>query len=88
MPPGVFALLDGKAICVGPILVCRPWPRVQVELFTLHGSLRRIVDALTRKWGYRLACVQLVDAHLCRWATQLHSGCVLRAMLMCGCLAA
>lgn len=38
----------------------------QVELFTLHGSLRRILDMLTRKWGYRLACVQLVDAHLCR----------------------
>ncbi len=40
----------------------------QVELFTLHGSLRRIVDVLTRKWRYRLAVVQLVDAHLCRWA--------------------
>ncbi|KAL4423370.1 hypothetical protein ABPG77_004301 [Micractinium sp. CCAP 211/92] len=37
----------------------------QVELFTLHGSLRRIVDVLTRKWRYRLAVVQLVDAHLC-----------------------
>ncbi|KAL4448240.1 hypothetical protein ABPG75_005459 [Micractinium tetrahymenae] len=37
----------------------------QVELFTLHGSLRRIVDLLSRKWRYRLAVVQLVDAHLC-----------------------
>ena len=37
----------------------------QVELFTLHGSLRRILDTLTRKWAYRLTAVQLVDAHLC-----------------------
>lgn len=37
----------------------------QVELFTLQGSLRRIVDVLTRRWRYRLAVVQLVDAHLC-----------------------
>ena len=39
----------------------------QVELFTLHGSLRRMVDVLTRRWRYRLTAVQLVDAHLCRY---------------------
>ena len=38
----------------------------QVELFTLHGALRRILDVLTRRWQYRLTAVQLVDAHLCR----------------------
>lgn len=37
----------------------------QVELFTLHGALRRILDVLTRRWQYRLTAVQLVDAHLC-----------------------
>ena len=37
----------------------------QVELFTLHGSLRRILDTLTTRWQYRLTAVQLVDAHLC-----------------------
>lgn len=37
----------------------------QVELFTLHGALKRILDTMTRKWGFLLAAVQLVDAHLC-----------------------
>ena len=37
----------------------------QVELFTMHGSLRRILDTLTTRWQYRLTAVQLVDAHLC-----------------------
>ncbi|KAI3426388.1 hypothetical protein D9Q98_008759 [Chlorella vulgaris] len=37
----------------------------QVELFTLHSSLRRILEVLTRRWQYRLTTVQLVDAHLC-----------------------
>lgn len=37
----------------------------QVELFTLHASLRRIVDIMTRRWQFRLTAVQLVDAHLC-----------------------
>lgn len=39
----------------------------QAELFTLHGNLRRVIDTLTNAWHYRLAVVQLVDAHLCRW---------------------
>lgn len=37
----------------------------QVELFTLHESLKHIVDTITNKWDYRLAAVHLVDAHLC-----------------------
>ncbi|KAL3137991.1 hypothetical protein ABBQ38_005230 [Trebouxia sp. C0009 RCD-2024] len=37
----------------------------QVELFTLHESLRHIVDTVTNTWHYRLAAVHLVDAHLC-----------------------
>eukprot|EP00803_Ostreobium_quekettii_P003287 evm.model.scf_241.9 EVM.evm.TU.scf_241.9 scf_241:108977-111855(-) len=37
----------------------------QVELFTLHESLRGIVRHLTGKSHYRLAAVHLVDAHLC-----------------------
>ncbi|KIZ05766.1 hypothetical protein MNEG_2189 [Monoraphidium neglectum] len=37
----------------------------QVELFTQHGSLRRVLDLLSKQRGYRLAAVHLVDAHLC-----------------------
>lgn len=37
----------------------------QVELFTQHGALRRILDALTGGRAYRLAAVHMVDAHLC-----------------------
>lgn len=44
----------------------------QVELFTLHSSLRRILEVLTRRWQYRLTTVQLVDAHLCRWVDESH----------------
>jgi hypothetical protein len=46
----------------------------QVELFTLHSSLKRILEVLTRRWGYRLAAVQLVDAHLCRCGGLGHGG--------------
>ncbi|KAL8286335.1 hypothetical protein RQP46_004823 [Phenoliferia psychrophenolica] len=35
----------------------------QVELSTDHGSLRRIVDSLAKKGGWRLAAVHLMDAH-------------------------
>lgn len=37
----------------------------QVELFTLHSSLKAVVGALTGGWAYRLTAVSLVDAHLC-----------------------
>ncbi|KAK4700844.1 GPN-loop GTPase, partial [Phenoliferia sp. Uapishka_3] len=35
----------------------------QVELSTDHGSLRRIVDHLQKKGGWRLCAVHLMDAH-------------------------
>ncbi|KAK4054369.1 hypothetical protein OIO90_003602 [Microbotryomycetes sp. JL221] len=35
----------------------------QVELSTDHGSLKRIVDRLQKKGGWRLAAVHLLDAH-------------------------
>ncbi|GMH39642.1 hypothetical protein BSKO_07540 [Bryopsis sp. KO-2023] len=37
----------------------------QVELFTLHDSLKQIIENLTNKMAYRLVAVHLVDAHLC-----------------------
>mmetsp|Transcript_17285 Transcript_17285/g.41281 ORF Transcript_17285/g.41281 Transcript_17285/m.41281 type:complete len:295 (-) Transcript_17285:99-983(-) len=37
----------------------------QVELFSVHGALKAIVEQLTRRRGWRLAAVHLVDAHLC-----------------------
>lgn len=43
----------------------RPARAPQVELFTQHGALKRVLDALSRDRGYRLAAVHLVDAHLC-----------------------
>ena len=36
----------------------------QVELFTLHSSLRRVLDTLTSAWHYRLAAVQVLMASL------------------------
>mmetsp|Transcript_15861 Transcript_15861/g.47739 ORF Transcript_15861/g.47739 Transcript_15861/m.47739 type:complete len:320 (-) Transcript_15861:325-1284(-) len=36
----------------------------QVELFTLHGALPRVLKVLTDSWHLRLAAVHLVDAHL------------------------
>lgn len=40
---------------------------VKVELFSHHDSFRNIVHSLTSSGGgnFRLACVQLVDSHLC-----------------------
>ena len=37
----------------------------QVELFTLHSGMKRIITTLVDTWHYRLAAVQLIDAHLC-----------------------
>ena len=37
----------------------------QVELFSLHSGMKRILTTLTDTWHYRLAAVQLIDAHLC-----------------------
>ena len=44
-----------------------PYPRPprKVEPFTQHSSLKRVLDALSQRRGYRLASVHLVDAHLC-----------------------
>lgn len=38
----------------------------QVELFTLHDSLRKVIDHMVRTLQCRLACVHLIDAHLCQ----------------------
>jgi hypothetical protein len=35
----------------------------QVELYSHHDSLKRIVDKMTQSWGLRLTCVHLVDSH-------------------------
>lgn len=37
----------------------------QVELFTLHSGMKRVITTLSETWNYRLAVVQLIDAHLC-----------------------
>ena len=37
----------------------------QVELFTMHQGMRRIIDAIQEKWHVRLVAVHLVDSHLC-----------------------
>ena len=36
----------------------------QVELFTNHQALKRLLSALEAR-GHRLAAVHLIDAHLC-----------------------
>lgn len=38
----------------------------QVELFTLHDSLRKVIEHMVRTLQCRLACVHLIDAHLCQ----------------------
>jgi hypothetical protein len=40
----------------------------QVELYTVHESMRRIIDELG-KWNIRLCCVHLIDAVLCSKGT-------------------
>ena len=37
----------------------------QTELFTSSPALKRVVAALSKNCGLRLACVHLVDSHLC-----------------------
>ena len=37
----------------------------QVELFAMHGSFRRIVDALAKSLDFRFVCVHCVDVQLC-----------------------
>lgn len=37
----------------------------QVELFTMHQGMRRIIDVIQGQWHFRLVAVHLVDSHLC-----------------------
>jgi hypothetical protein len=37
----------------------------QTELFTSSPALKRVIAALSKNCGLRLACVHLVDSHLC-----------------------
>jgi GPN-loop GTPase len=37
----------------------------QVELFSLHSSMQKVLNIMTKQWHYRLCVVQLIDAHLC-----------------------
>lgn len=37
----------------------------QAELTTVHGGLKRVIQELTDTLHFRLAAVQLIDAHLC-----------------------
>lgn len=54
----------------------------QVELFTLSASFKAVVAALTERWHYRLAAVQLVDAHLCADPGKYLSGLLLSLSTM------
>lgn len=56
----------------------------QVELFTAHSGLRRVIDHLTREGPHalRLAAVHLVDAHLCTDASKYISALVLSLSTM------
>ncbi|KAK9831234.1 hypothetical protein WJX74_008628 [Apatococcus lobatus] len=49
----------------------------QVELFTLHDSMKVIAETLMNKWHVRLAVVHLVDAHLCTDASKYMSALLL-----------
>ncbi|KAK9862866.1 hypothetical protein WJX84_005745 [Apatococcus fuscideae] len=49
----------------------------QVELFTLHDSMKVIAEMLTNQWHVRLAVVHLVDAHLCTDASKYMSALLL-----------
>lgn len=37
----------------------------QVELYTHHNSVVRLLETLTTKWNFRLTAVHLVDSHYC-----------------------
>lgn len=37
----------------------------QVELYTHHNSVTRLLEILTMKWDFRLTAVHLVDSHYC-----------------------
>jgi len=37
----------------------------QVELYTHHNSVAKLLETLTAKWNYRLTAVHLVDSHYC-----------------------
>ena len=37
----------------------------QVELYTHHNSVARLLETLTAKWNFRLTAVHLVDSHYC-----------------------
>jgi len=37
----------------------------QVELYTHHQSVARLLETLTTKWNFRLTAVHLVDSHYC-----------------------
>ena len=54
----------------------------QVELFTLSASFKAVLAALTDRWHYRLAAVQLVDAHLCADPGKYLSGLLLSLSTM------
>lgn len=51
LPENVYMIID----CPG-----------QVELFTLHVSLKNVIEHMVRKLQCRLACVHLIDACLCQ----------------------
>jgi len=37
----------------------------QVELYTHHNSVAKLLETLTTKWNFRLTAVHLVDSHYC-----------------------
>lgn len=54
----------------------------QIELFTCHDSLVKVIRSMTEGWGLRLASVQLVDSHLCAEPTKYLSAMVVSLSTM------
>ncbi|KAL7337641.1 tryptophan synthase beta subunit-like PLP-dependent enzyme [Rhodotorula toruloides] len=46
----------------GAMLYCLEYLEANVELSTNHGSLKRIIEALQKRMGFRLAAVHLMDS--------------------------
>ena len=58
------ALLDQHAANLPPPYILFDCPG-QIELYTHHGSMHRIIDALVKKLQLRLCCVNLMDSYYC-----------------------
>ena len=57
-------LIDNHSSSLPPIYILFDCPG-QIELYTHHGSIHRIIEQLTRKLSLRLCCVNLIDSFYC-----------------------